>query len=100
MLGPGTGREVSPEEVKVRLRVSAAELAAETGLSDAALQHILAVAGNRCGVRARAGAAHAVTDRALLTSVADPARIVTHWSVALMAPLLPLHAGITRTAAC
>jgi len=47
MLHAGSGTTVLPAEVKAKMRVSAAELQEETGLSTAGLQHILAIAGNR-----------------------------------------------------
>lgn len=47
MLGPTSGQTVTAEETKVKLSVSAAELQQETRLSDASLQHMLAVAGKR-----------------------------------------------------
>lgn len=47
VLGPTSGQTVTAEETKVKLSVSAAELQQETRLSDAGLQHMLAVAGKR-----------------------------------------------------
>lgn len=47
MLHAASGQVVMPAELKVKLAVSAAELQQETGLSDNALQYMLAVAGER-----------------------------------------------------
>jgi hypothetical protein len=46
-LHASSGQVVMPEELKVKLAVSAAELQQETGLSDQGLQYLLAVAGDR-----------------------------------------------------
>lgn len=48
VLGARSGQVTTSTEVKVKLRVSAAELQQETGLSKKGLQHLLAVAGSRC----------------------------------------------------
>ncbi|KAF6262380.1 hypothetical protein COO60DRAFT_1496817 [Scenedesmus sp. NREL 46B-D3] len=47
VLGPTSGQVATAAESKVKLSVSAAELQQETRLSDAGLQHMLAVAGSR-----------------------------------------------------
>lgn len=47
-LHAASGDTVLPQELKVKLAVSAVELAQETGLGNDALQYMLAVAGPRC----------------------------------------------------
>lgn len=46
-LHASSGQVVMPEELKVKMSVSAAELQQETGLSQQGLQYLLAVAGDR-----------------------------------------------------
>jgi hypothetical protein len=50
VLHAASGEAVLPAELKVKLSVSAAELAQETGLSSRALDYMLAVAGSRYNV--------------------------------------------------